>query len=1246
MTFDPADASDCAPGTGPAATGPMRAWEGRAILLFADFSGFSALSARLVAADDRGAETIHDMLNPMIAAVIAEIDAAGGRVVHLAGDAVLALWPEASRNAAETCAGALGDAVRRAAPEGEALPVRVLLDHGAVTLIDTPAGPLYLGAPFARLPRTAPEASAARPTSLLDGTRAAPSRSPPLPEISAETAASHLSEFRTTTVLFARLDAAPDEASARAVGHRIAQVAADHDARILSFGIDDKGLMALLGWGLSDAVTEADADLAIAAATALQQGDDLPISCAIGRGRALTGMLGGPAFSSYTMLGPHVNAAAEALSHAHGTVLCDAATASAARRFRFGPAREMRSKTGGVLSFAQPTGEARFAQSFKTALIGREAELAALIGFAGSSPASGQRRLLWVSGEAGIGKSHLLAEAMARFEAEGQRLWHGHGERLARMTSLRAWREIFAQLPDTARHAAVDAAGELAALLNPVLPDPLDETDATRALDLLKRSQLGQDMMADLFCDAIGTDPGLLIFEDAHWIDSASWQLLLAVLQRRPDLPVILVTRPADDGDLIDEARAVLTGPDVTSLELGPFDRGQTRSLIAALLDVADPPDLLLDRVFAHCRGHALYTIELVRSLLDEGAIRVADGHGHIANSAAGLAELSFPDGIEAAIAARVARQPAAAQLALKVAAVQGRHFDPGLVAATLREIAPEAARPLLLQPLAEARLIEKDGHGWRFHHMLIREAAYGLLTTRQRQSIHAAIAREIEGSDAGAAIIAHHLDRAGDRAAALPWLDRAAQEAMSAMNMHEALGFAEAALAAADALPPSDATGTQHRMTWHRCGMQAALALGRYDTAEGHAHGTLRQLGRPHPAGTVRRLGAVAREVWRYKRGRPPAAPPDRARADQLSERVRAHLTLSEIYYDRQDDLGILFNIMSAMNAARALGARTRDSANAHVNMAMLAFHAPILADADTHLRYALDVVDDLDPQMRAHIHMVAGNFHIGAGNWDKGREHLTLSAAVAREARIDRTRFISTASLANMLRLQGRIADADTLDAAVFREGEDRSLNQLKIWALTGRVKSLLWMGDTDTFDDMMGRNRALLSDRANWINASFNSHVSLELCQGLRSLDRAGIDAAFTRYGTANKLQNFIIDLGGLFSVALHRRLAAGDDAATLRPLARIAVRQAKKLAHVYPPARPKLRMAQADLALLSGREDAALSGWRKVEETARALNMPLDAAAAAHRLAERGEDDARVRRDAALAEAGIALPALWT
>lgn len=1229
------------------------------VLLFADLAGFSDLSARLVAQDKRGAEAIHNTLNPMISAIIQAISARGGLTIGLHGDAVAAIWPMGRARAALDCAQSLRRAVAKATTEGTPLPLRTLLDTGSLSRIkQDDAAPLFAGPLLARLKSNAPAVKADQIHQTVGFLQALPlpDAEQTLPEgwaaiKTAAPSAAWMAEFRTTTNLIAQIDPAPgrevDETLVLAQACR--SIAAQHHGQVLHLAQDDKGVVALLGWGLATSATEDDADLAIASGRALAlhlSGKGLTASLCIGRGRTLTGVLGTPEVGHFTVLGDHVNRAAGALGLSQGRVLCDADVMHQAQRHGFEPPFTFTAKTGQPHHVAAATQTAERQLRFSSRLVGRKAERARLGAFVADK--SGVNSVLWLSGEAGEGKSHLVAELLETLPSGGPRILRGMGDRLGQMTAYRIWQHIFGDLgvaPELDPEAL-----PFAALLNPVLPDFADETPETLALSPVARARRTQDLLGAVLAEHLSDAPALLVLEDAHWMDTASWLLLAEVHRRAPNLRILAVSRPRKREDLSEEAQAILMAPGATTLELGPLTPEDGAELIHATLAADHVSAPFINRILGHTGGHALYTVELVSSLLDTGAIRVENGHCIGTTAGGDLQGLSFPDGVEAAITARISRMPPEDQLLLKVASVQGREFRAApLSAAEFAGVQPGEIDHGL-ERLVQNGLIEPSlGGEWRFHHALTREATYDLLTRDQARQLHAATAQSFEHAGAAEpAILAYHWTEAQDPAKALPWLDLAAAQARDADANPEALSFVEQAFEAARHLG-DNGPDRDMQLRWHAIAAKSALALGLHDETVDHGHRALKLTGASLPRTGVKRVWPLLGEVVKYKRRKPEKTND----YDPLgATSVLNHLTLTEVYYDRQDTLSLLLHCLAAMNTAYRAAPSSNEAALAHTSMAMLGFHAPAIAKGEPHLHEALRLAETADPATATRVHVVAGNFHLGAGNWPQGRDLLTKGVKLAETTREVRNGMIAMASLANLVRLEGIIEESDEYDIEVQAVGQDRSVAQLQIWGLAGRLKSLSRMNDWETFDKCMSQHRALLSYGPNWDNTSMNSRIAPDLCGAVKDLHLGHLDQgreklmrAGEMYRVQGQIQVFSIDLGIYFGDAILRLETLSPGGTDTRDLARLMARRGKALASVYPPAKPRAVMAKGDLAYLAGNKDKAHKFWTQAEGLAGKLRMPMDVAAAAQRLSDAGDGHAAARRDAALARTGIAQPEVW-
>jgi predicted ATPase len=216
----------------------------------------------------------------------------------------------------------------------------------------------------------------------------------------------------------------------------------------------------------------------------------------------------------------------------------------------------------------------------------------------------GQASVVVLEGEAGIGKSRLVAELVEQARAAGVRVLAGAGDAIERNTPFSAWREIFVRLP------AIDAAGdtegrrravlgllgpdpetrELAPLLSAVLPLDWPETARTAELSPQGRADHTRSLLVRLLQAAIGGTPTVLVLEDAHWLDSASSALALAVCRSLTPVLLVLATRPPDEqGVLVDDLgwaayRRLLQAPGTTRLILDGLSPEDVEALVCRRL--------------------------------------------------------------------------------------------------------------------------------------------------------------------------------------------------------------------------------------------------------------------------------------------------------------------------------------------------------------------------------------------------------------------------------------------------------------------------------------------------------------------------------------------------------------------------------------------------------------------------------------------------------------------------------------
>jgi class 3 adenylate cyclase/tetratricopeptide (TPR) repeat protein len=452
-----------------------------------------------------------------------------------------------------------------------------------------------------------------------------------------------------------------------------------------------------------------------------------------------------------------------------------------------------------------------------TPLVGREAELQTLLeAFERARRGAGQ--VVFVVGEAGIGKSRLLLELHRRVGETAA--WHeAHALSFGRAMTLHPLVELargwFAIEDGDAEPMIVDkierglaALGDDLAGLAPYLRALLSVdpgNDDVRAMTPAQRRGETLDAMRRLLARAAERQPQVIAIEDLHWIDGASEHFMAGLLETVPSIAalVVLTYRPGYANPFGERSYFTRLVPAALSVE----DSGR---MAAAVLAIDELPEELRRLVSARAEGNPFYVEELVKSLQESGALRRVGGRLELARPAH---DIAVPETIQDVIAARIDRLAEAPKHTLQLAAVVGREFTRRIIdrLAEVPERTDEILRPLTeLELIYERRLFPELIY--MFKHALTQDVAYGSLLLQRRRELHALIGRAIEELYAERLaehyeILAHHFSRAEDWPRAAEYLIRAARKAADSFALRQAVELYGEALEATrhdvDALPP-----------------------------------------------------------------------------------------------------------------------------------------------------------------------------------------------------------------------------------------------------------------------------------------------------------------------------------------------------------------------------------------------------------------------------------------------------------
>ena len=400
-------------------------------------------------------------------------------------------------------------------------------------------------------------------------------------------------------------------------------------------------------------------------------------------------------------------------------------------------------------------------------MFGRAAELAALTA-AWTAARDGRGRVVLVTGEAGIGKTRLVAELARRADNMGARVAVGAGVDVGGEAPLAVWQELARALvgvvpppperagwPAELGRLAPDLAGALGCRdVPPVVASP--ELERLRLFDAVLR----------LVEWAAAGRPVLLVAEDVHRADRASLALCAHIGRRLAALPVLFVLtrrdRPArSDADAL-LADLAGRGLDVTEIEPGPLQQAEVAEVVRS---VATLPDAMVSQVVAAADGNPLLAVESARAV------------------AAGSS--APPSSLRAVVRAALGALPEPARALAEAIAAAGRGFAGPEVAAL--PATDEAERRVL-----DTGLTRRARGGLAYRHALLAEAVRADL--RDPEGTHLAVALAVEaaaeGGDARAAEVARHLQRAGRDDLAAPRWRRAARHARSLGALPEAAAF------------------------------------------------------------------------------------------------------------------------------------------------------------------------------------------------------------------------------------------------------------------------------------------------------------------------------------------------------------------------------------------------------------------------------------------------------------------------
>ncbi|WP_420630802.1 tetratricopeptide repeat protein [Candidatus Leptofilum sp.] len=639
---------------------------------------------------------------------------------------------------------------------------------------------------------------------------------PPVYKRLVEGGGEFLAELRPAVAMFvsfAGIDYDDDEEAETKLDtfiQNVQEILSRYDSNLLQLTIGDKGSTLYAAFGAPFA-HEDDAIRAISAGLELQELANRlpyisPLQIGICQGRLRTGAYGGTMRRTYGVLGDAVNTAARLMQTAvPGQILViDETVEQTGDRFVWEalPPVRVKGKSEPLTVFAVAQREAEPAirlqePQYALPMVGRATEQA-LIQKKMLAAKARQGQVVAISGEAGIGKSRLVAQII-RLASEQQFLGFGaecqsYGTSTSYLVWQRIWQDFFGLTPDMPVEQQIAEVAETLQQINPallprmpllgaVLRLQIPDNELTQSFDAQLRKVSLESLLVECLRARAKETAVFLVLEDCHWLDPLSFELLEAITRAIADRPILIVlaVRAPVIGRI--QTAAFRQLPNFTEIKLHEFTPEEAEHLMALKMEQLTRakikiPRPLREKITERAAGNPFYIEELLNYLQNQSSI---------ANTT--LQDLDLPTSLHSLILSRIDQLTESQRNTIKVASVIGRLFRAAMLWGAYPPLGGPQQVKSDLEVLEQMDLTPQDTPepelAYLFKNVVTQEVAYESLPFATRAMLHDLIGQYIEGQYAPAlqqyvGLLAYHYGRSDNDAKKREYLLKAGEAAQA----------------------------------------------------------------------------------------------------------------------------------------------------------------------------------------------------------------------------------------------------------------------------------------------------------------------------------------------------------------------------------------------------------------------------------------------------------------------------------